>query len=166
MRYVSSELTHFVGRSLGTDSERFHLLSRIIEGRALIDPRHKDRSDCIFMGGLRNLDTGEVIEGVEYSSVPNVRHDMKARLSDNQLVQFEMVCFCDIPLEAMQIHCSKYGRFGLAFSKHFLIRQGACPVMYVPKSGAFSMKLRERTVENRRVVVRRTKGSEPWRSHG
>jgi len=146
MAYISEELTHFVGRSLSTDEERLDLLLRIIGGGVLLDRSHLGRRDRIFMAGLRDRETGNV-DGVQYSSDPNVRHDLSAKLSDNQLVQFEIVCFCDIPLAHVPIHCRKYSYFGLAFAKSFLIRQGASPVMYVPKTGKFAMTLREHHME-------------------
>jgi hypothetical protein len=144
MAYTSDELTHFLGRSLPSDDERFELLCRVIDGGVLLDPSHINRRDGIFMAGLRDNETGEIADAVEYSSVPNVRHDMGSRVSDNRLIQFEIVCFCDIPLNELGVHCSKYGRFGLSFSKLFLVKQGASPVMYVPTPGAFRLKLEER----------------------
>jgi hypothetical protein len=42
-----------------------------------------------------------------------------------------MVCFCDIPVEDLQLHAAKYGRFGIAFPKDLLARRGATPVYYV-----------------------------------
>jgi hypothetical protein len=44
-----------------------------------------------------------------------------------------MVCFCDIPVPDLGLHVTKYSRFGLAFSKVFLIGKGAAPVFYVPR---------------------------------
>jgi hypothetical protein len=116
MPYTSEELTHFVGRSLSTNEERFDLLCQIIRGGVLLDPAHVGRRDPIFTAGLRDKETGKIVNAVEYSSVPNVRHDPASRLSQNQLVQFENVCFCDIPLADMASHCQKYSFFGLAFS--------------------------------------------------
>jgi len=45
-----------------------------------------------------------------------------------------MVCFCDIPQESLGIHVAKYGRFGIAFKKAFLLSRGANPVYYVAAS--------------------------------
>jgi hypothetical protein len=145
MPYVSDELTHFVGRSLRSDEDRFQLLLRIISSGQLYDPAHKGRRDRIFSAGLRNRETGAV-DAVEYSSVPNVRHDLATNLSDNTLVQFETVCFCDIPFADLPIHCAKYSYFGLAFSKRFLVKRGASPVMYVPRSAPCAITLREHHV--------------------
>ena len=44
----------------------------------------------------------------------------------------EIVCFCDIPTADLGIHVGKYSPFGLSFSKDFIVRQGGCPVFYIP----------------------------------
>ena len=44
-----------------------------------------------------------------------------------------MVCFCDIPVADLPFHSQKYSPFGIAFKKSFLVKQGAAPVIYVPK---------------------------------
>ena len=118
---------------------RYKLLSKIVPDGVLLDPSHIGRRDTIF----RVVIPADPTDGLNCSSYPNVRHDLSSKLSDNALVQFEIVCFCDIPLDELAIHCSKYGHFGLAFSKPFLIAQGASPVMYIPRSGSFEMILRE-----------------------
>lgn len=41
-----------------------------------------------------------------------------------------MVCFTDIPLKHSREHCSKFGRFGIAFKKSKMIEYGANPVFY------------------------------------
>ena len=41
-----------------------------------------------------------------------------------------MVCFTDIPLNHSREHCSKFGRFGIAFKKSKMIEYGANPVFY------------------------------------
>jgi Putative abortive phage resistance protein AbiGi, antitoxin len=45
------------------------------------------------------------------------------------------VCFCDIPVQDLEIHMKKYSRFGLSFEKRFLIsRFGASPVFYIAET--------------------------------
>jgi abortive phage resistance protein AbiGi (putative antitoxin) len=139
MAYISNHLTHFVGRSQESDQLRYDLLRKIVYDGRLLDPSHVGRRDPIF----RVVNPGDATDGLEISSYPNVRHDLRSKLSDNALVQSEIVCFCDIPMEELAIHCSKYSHFGLAFSKSFLVAQGASPVMYIPKPGSFEMKLQE-----------------------
>jgi hypothetical protein len=41
-----------------------------------------------------------------------------------------MVCFTDLPLSSSKIHCSTFGRFGIAFQKKAMIEYGANPVFY------------------------------------
>ena len=48
--------------------------------------------------------------------------------------QPQAVCFCDIPVEHLGFHMQKYGRYGLAFRKRFLIEKGASPVFYVARN--------------------------------
>ena len=43
-----------------------------------------------------------------------------------------VTCYCDIPFEQTGPHISKYGNFGLSFSRHFLTKHGARPVFYIP----------------------------------
>ncbi|MGH9866911.1 MAG: abortive infection system antitoxin AbiGi family protein [Candidatus Polarisedimenticolia bacterium] len=52
------------------------------------------------------------------------------------MVSVSAVCFCDIPLRDLGVHMGKYGQFGLAFPKPFLIAQGASPVFYVAQNAA------------------------------
>src|SRR5574341_1076715 len=108
-RYISKELTHFVGRKLRKDPERqYALLVRILKNGWLTSPPHKHG-----LGG----------------SILTV--DLKAKLSKNAMFSPQVICFCDIPLDDLEIHMEKYGHFGLAFSKRFLVRRGANPVFYI-----------------------------------
>ena len=109
-RYVSGDLTHFVGASLRPDENtQYALLRDIIRGGVLRNPRFGDG----FAFGLSPVadDLGESL------SAP-------------------VVCFCDLPVADLVIHLAKYGRFGIAFRKEFLIRQGANPVFYVVKQAS------------------------------
>jgi Putative abortive phage resistance protein AbiGi, antitoxin len=106
-RYVSKELTHFVGRSLPSDEERYALLVKILREGWLTHPPHQPG-----------------ISG-------NLRINAGARISSNEMYSPEVVCFCDIPLEDLEIHVEKYGSFGFAFPKAFLVGHGANPVFYV-----------------------------------
>ena len=42
----------------------------------------------------------------------------------------KMACFTDVPIQHSRIHCKKYGKFGIAFSKRSLANIGAHPVFY------------------------------------
>lgn len=102
-RYVSNELTHFVGRQLGTPRKQYDLLKTIIE-------------------------TGTLKSGLgDTMSV-----DPKLLLSSNERVVTGAVCFCDIPVQDRQFHMKKYSQFGLSFKKDKLTSNfGASPVFYI-----------------------------------
>jgi len=100
-KYVSEELTHFVGRKELTDDDRFELLCEIL--------------------GLGKLGKGQGNIGIHFPH----------KLTSNELLVPQMVCFCDIPLDSMGIHTDKYSKFGLAFTKVFMRQNGCNPVYYV-----------------------------------
>lgn len=76
-------------------------------------------------------------KGVEVLSI--IASTCRLLLSYNQLHIFDfdheihekMVCFTDVPLTHSEQHCSRYGRFGIAFNKLPLMNVGAQPVFYV-----------------------------------
>lgn len=113
-RYVSADLTHFVGRSIKNQRKRYLLLRRI----------------------LRN---GELKAFPRASGVASDFHvlqkDTDLGLSTNEACAGSIVCFCDIPLGDLPLHMHKYSEFGVAFSKEFLADLGASPVFYVPRYG-------------------------------
>jgi Putative abortive phage resistance protein AbiGi, antitoxin len=116
-RYVSDELTHFVGRSAKTEDERYDILvNKILKSGWLTYPPHD-------VGRPRRLAL-----------------DFAQPLSTDQALKYEVVCFCDIPEPDLAIHVRKYSRFGLAFKKEFLIAKGACPVFYVANDTPTSVK--------------------------
>jgi len=106
-RYVSGELTHFVGRGL-SESEQYDLLvQKILKPGWLTYPPHDcspDRSPAI---------------------------DLSKTISNGQMIAHQVVCFCDIPVADFTLHMSKYSHFGIAFRKEFLIPLGANPVFYI-----------------------------------
>jgi hypothetical protein len=107
-RYVSDELTHFVGRTAKADEERYDILiNKIIKSGWLTYPSHDVRR-------TRTLTA-----------------DFSQPISNDQGLKYEVVSFCDIPEADLAIHVRKYSKFGLAFKKEFLIKKGACPVFYV-----------------------------------
>jgi hypothetical protein len=60
--------------------------------------------------------------------------DGQKNLSTNEAVRCTSVCFCDIPVATLGVHMKKYGPFGVAFAKPFLVKLGATPVHYVTRN--------------------------------
>lgn len=118
-RYVSHELTHFVGRGLRTDEERFALLRKILETGLLKVPGKSDVFTEVTKSGVAT----KVMQTMEiaYNKV----------LSSNEKYQSSVICFADIPVPDLALHMKKYSKFGISFSKPFLVAKGANPVFYV-----------------------------------
>lgn len=55
-------------------------------------------------------------------------------LSFQEAVGDNMICFTDVPIRHSRIHCARYGKFGVAFSKRSLANVGAHPVFYFTHS--------------------------------
>ncbi|HEX2021563.1 MAG TPA: abortive infection system antitoxin AbiGi family protein [Candidatus Thermoplasmatota archaeon] len=123
-RYVSDELTHFVGRHLAGDEARYGLLVEILR-----------------TGTLAPHEPG---------AAGDVAIDLSAPVSSNRAYEPEMVCFSDIPVGDLDLHIRKYTPFGLAFQKPLLVARGATPVFYV--AAAAPTQLREG--EGARVATR------------
>ncbi len=112
-RYVSDELSHFVGRELLSDEEtQYAKLVTILKDGIL---KH------------RNYNPNIVSSWGIYPETP---------ISSNEMCNPEMICFCDIPLTDIGLHTKKYGKAGLSFSKYFVTGQGGAPVQYVPRGTA------------------------------
>jgi Putative abortive phage resistance protein AbiGi, antitoxin len=107
-RYVSNELTHFVGRGSTEEVQYDLLVNKIIKRGWLTHPPHHDPTKA------RELSL-----------------DLSKPISTDEMLKYQVVCFCDIPESDLSLHVSKYSKFGLAFEKDFLISKGACPVFYV-----------------------------------
>jgi hypothetical protein len=112
-KYVSDELTHFIGRGLKTEEQQFRLLIEILR-----------------TGWLR------ASYRVDFGAGLTIMGDTSKPLTTNEAVRATAVCFCDIPLNDLKIHMAKYGRFGLAFAKQYMLSRGASPVFYVAADAA------------------------------
>ena len=152
-RYVSPELTHFVGKKKSTDDERYSLLvDDILKGGCLKFPP---------------IDDSRCIEGLS-GDLPLVGGTRELDGDDTEAAYSQRICFCDIPVTDLEIHMNKYSRFGLSFLKDFLIGKGANPVMYVAEnSQALSFRLPESTRDEpwprRRVFERNIELLEEYR---
>lgn len=129
--YISSELTHFVGRSLANDDERYQLLIEILR-TGIIRTRNRNGRGAILSHCNWNAD-----------------------IRTNEAFNPDMVCFCDIPTSDFEIHMKKYSRFGLSFNKDFLISQGLRPVFYIPNNTIVAKKnIADIFNENMRTVYK------------
>jgi hypothetical protein len=116
-RYVSPELTHFVGKGLSEDQQYSLLVNDILKAGWLMHPPIDDRQP------------NEVVKGsvlVGGSHTPDV--------DETEAAYWQGICFCDIPVTDLEIHMNKYSRFGLSFLKPFLVGKGANPVLYVAEN--------------------------------
>jgi hypothetical protein len=76
------------------------------------------------------------------------------KFSSNNLINPDMVCFCDIPIGDLGIHIKKYGQFGLAFKKSFLIERGANPVLYVERNSAVTYLCESKDNKRRKIPLK------------
>lgn len=109
-RYISHELTHFVGskfrksKNKSKEDRQYELLVRILGEGWLYNPK----------------------VGVSLVINPN------AKISQNEMYSPQMVCFSDIPVEDLTLHITKYSSFGISFDKDFIVQQGGVPMHYIP----------------------------------
>ncbi len=111
-RYISDELTHFVGKGKKIDDQYEILLSILRDKRLLYSPTEKNTWNE---------------HGVEFV------YRYNENISDNKMVNPSMVCFCDIPVEDFSIHIQKYSPFGISFTKDFIVSKGGTPLFYIPR---------------------------------
>ena len=109
-RYVSNDLTHFVGRGTDNPNAQYDLLIKIIHGGWLTHPPHEETTKPLD----ENFDASKL-------------------MSADGLALRGIVCFCDILPQDYYIHMTKYSKFGISFLKSYLTIKGASPVYYVAK---------------------------------
>lgn len=125
-KYVSKELTHFVGRGMNEDTQYEILLKVLRSGLLTPLPDNPDEAN------MSEVHANE-------------------KLSDESMFRGRVTCFCDIPLADLELHMSKYSHFGIAFKKQFLVSKGANPVFYVvsdpglPRAKSFERAIQELT---------------------
>lgn len=106
--YTSTEVYHFIGRTAPSEEARLESLLQILKTRQL----EIGKGIPTLLGLATNLDD----------------------LFFGEIAPIKAICFCDIPFYALGMHMQKYGPFGIAFLKQFLIGHGLRPVFYVPKN--------------------------------
>lgn len=109
-QYISAELFHFFGSAAPLDDERnYDLLKTVLASGCVSHPPHE-----VGWGAI------------------GYRLDLSKTLAREDMLVPSVTCYCDIPYEQLGPHISKYGRFGISFSRHHLTKVGARPVTYVP----------------------------------
>jgi Putative abortive phage resistance protein AbiGi, antitoxin len=108
--FISDELFHFVGHAHPLEHDANYATLKLVLGRGCIShPPHND----------------------DWGTVAN-RVDLSKSLFTEEMLIPTVTCFCDIPFLSLPLHMSKYGNFGVALSRHHLVKYGARPVMYIP----------------------------------
>ncbi len=110
-RYIAKELTHF--------TEKYETLCAIL-------------MDQVLLGG----------PDIEFSRKGGIEFTSRYRenISNNFMIEVNKVCFSDIPEGQTDIHKAKYGQFGMAFDKDFIVRKGGIPVHYVPRNATINSR--------------------------
>jgi len=115
-RYISGELTHFVGGDkevsdkYSSDQECFELLVTILKSGVLKAPP-------LSTDPAVEITAQTVVSGTSFSA--------------RDMYRSSVVCFCDIPLADLSLHMNKYSRFGISFTKGTLLPKGVNPVFYL-----------------------------------
>ena len=122
--FLSDEFFHLVGSHHPTDDTRnFEILKSIL------------RDGCVKYP--------KCIPGESHASVSVFRN---RSLASGKMFVPTCTCYCDIPLDSLGFHATKYGKFGLSFSRHMLIRRGARPVTYLPMREDDNLSVHGRTL--------------------
>ena len=108
--YASDELFHFVGYSSPSDDNANYERLKKVLGSSCISHFPHDGS------------WAKVSHTTTWDN----------RLEVEQLIVPFVTCYADIPFEALSIHTSKYGKFGIALPRWLLTKYGARPVTYIP----------------------------------
>ncbi|MFC1932655.1 abortive infection system antitoxin AbiGi family protein [Chloroflexota bacterium] len=137
-RYISKELTHFVGKGLRPASQYKTLIKILSEGWLTHAPH-----DPSVSGNL-------VVKP-------------SAKISQNEMYSPQVVCFCDIPVEDLTLHVSKYSRFGFSFDKEFIVQQGGAPVHYLPIKSKVKVLLN--LTPEQMVEYIKSEDAEQWYKH-
>lgn len=127
-RYVSNELTHFVGARLTERDHQYSLLLQILQDGVLKVPGQSDFR-------VTHDSSGPVTTIKRSSAI-----DRGKALSSNDKYRASIVCFADIPIDDLPLHMGKYSQFGLSFGRGFLLGKGANPVFYVARQSSTDVR--------------------------
>src|SRR5919107_2054971 len=117
-RYVSPELTHFVGKRLSSEDQQDQQYSLLVD-------------DILKAGWLMHPPFDRPPREGLSEGTPLVGGTPTPGVGDTEAAYWQGICFCDIPVTDLEIHMNKYSQFGLSFLKPFLVSKGANPVLYV-----------------------------------
>ncbi|PCJ91702.1 MAG: hypothetical protein COA46_07080 [Porticoccaceae bacterium] len=121
MSYVSRALYHFNGFGKPNNHEKnYEVLKEILRQGCISSPPHLPK-------------WGEI----RFTYYPD--RSLLGELEGRGMINPSMVCFADIPAKYLDIHCQKYGYFGLALKRSYLTRHGARPVFYIPVDDLWSI---------------------------
>jgi hypothetical protein len=119
-RYISNELTHFVGRAYEREDGTFD---------------REKQYECF----IKILREGRLLHRQDAPNGPARPTFLgSGSFVERTMIAVDAVCFCDIPVSDFAIHMDKYGPFGLSFLKSFLVERGANPVFYIAANSIVS----------------------------
>ncbi len=101
MATISNLLTHWIGKNLPNEQEKFSLLT-----------------DCILSKKELLYSYCDIPFYSKYGGIDPGKWGMK------------MVCFTDLPLSEVEHHAAKYSNFGISFNKAHLVNNLVSPVWY------------------------------------
>ena len=112
------------------NSEHKHSTEELFHFVGFRDPNNREKNYKILGDILRERQLKRKWPGDPRAV--SLQFDPRESLKSGELMVSNVICFCDIRREDLEIHTSKYGEFGLSFFRGHLIRFGARPVMYIP----------------------------------
>lgn len=72
---------------------------------------------------------------LKHGLYPNYCKEQYLGGGKDEIIGIPMVCFCDIPIMRIQNFSGDYGKFAIAFSKDWVLKQSINPVFYVQDDG-------------------------------
>ena len=72
--------------------------------------------------------------GLYAKRLPKGQHENT--IGKKKIKRLVRICFTEIRLSQAQEHAKRYGKLGIGFSRDFIINEGGCPVIYIPKKAS------------------------------
>lgn len=118
--YISEFLFHFIGKDIENEAKQYELLKKILREGWISFPPHEQQ----ISPGLVEI------------------HSLNTRKLED-MINPKCVCFADIPKNQISLHTKKYSKFGLGFSREFLLLNGANPVYYIEENSVALIQLND-----------------------